>query len=239
MGRVMHNVLAVNNPVHRVRFRPTGFGIALALFAALLVVITAMSTLDPDNNDIASNVAGLPIRAGVSAILLSGILGFSAVLLYRVSAAAGWLILIATAASALSDYDLGRVGNGHIDVTRWPPTVLGAAGVLVLWVCFGGLTTMFAAMYAAERRRRLGRWVVPVAAILVLSMVGGVYILALAYLDLVDRGWPSDPSVVPASWWSWWQPLLLPGWQLVLLVLLGLLGDLVPAVRRARARRAL
>ena len=238
----MQDVLAMGKPIVRTPFRPTSFGVGLALFAALLVLIAAMVTLDPDNNDIVSNVVGLPIRAGASAILFSGIFGFCAVLLYRVSATAGWLVLIATVASALSDNSVEQAFN-WFNNQMWSfysesgvsLTQVGA-GLFGLVVSAGGIATVIAALYAADPRRRIGRWVVPVAAVLVLSMVAGAWLMAVVWCDWESLGFPV--TYVPPWWFHWWQPLLF-GPQVYLLVLLGLLGDLMPGIRRARARRTL
>jgi signal transduction histidine kinase len=226
----MRNSLAVDEPLRPPLFRPTTFGIGLAVYAGVLaaaaVVVALLSTDGP-----ASIVNGVAFGYGAAEVLIAGGVGVLAVLVHRLSPGLGWLMLILT---------VSWVGEPLNSIATWPslfavgPTWFPIGAVGVWYLPLVG-TTVLAALYAADRCRRLGRWGVPVAVILAGSVVASVVLDAFAYGQFAMFGYEVPNSFEPPAWWSWRDPLLA-GWQPFVLVLLGLLGDLRPAVRRARHR---
>ena len=212
----MDHIPSVSGPTLRALLHPTRFGVALVAYAALVFVI-----LVGTQAVYVSQISPVAIAVVVAAMVV-------AIPVRWLSPGLGWLMLIFAAAQMVQlnqTYGVSEHGGPFITSVlflRPIPDVCDVSAIVV------------AALYATERRRRLGRWVVPVAAGLVLLMVASL---------IWFTGLPTQPGCgcgsPPCSCDFTYMMSTAGDPPLPLLVLLGLLGDLMPGIRRARARRTL
>ena len=179
------------------------FTVASAIVAAwVAALVLAMALWSPTySGDPADTTLGLfhPFAQPSLAASL-GIVG--AWLLRGWSPASGWvLLLLSLQVIAEPFYELGGMPAASILIAGLPAAMATVA-----------------ALYASDPVRRLGRWVTPLAAVLVAWFWLGV-VLELTQLPAMSTG------LDPLPWW--WDLARIPreGWIPGLLILLGLAGD--------------
>lgn len=192
------------------------FTVATAIVAtwvgALVVAMAVWSPTYPiDSTDTTLRLVHPFVEPSLVASL--GIVG--AWLLRGWSPASGWILLILS---------LQVLAGAFYELPHWEEPAT--------WFLISGLPAAMAtvaALYASDPARRLGRWVTPLAALLVAWFWLGV---ALELTQLT----PLEPyRLQPEPWW--WDLARIPseGWIPGLLILLGLAGDGRRAWPRLRA----